>query len=139
MHSKQETRKVLACSFFEMAKSVNSGLQTVPITATNVELSRKAIDSALTHSLSTLTCCVRDDPAERLAFDADVNRSYVGGLERLEENPTVDVLDRLATTLEVSISDFFKQPRKGASPRKPMRAEGQAPSSLAELNRKERS
>ena len=36
---------------------------------------------------------------ERLAFDARVDRSYVGGLERREENPTVDVLDRLAKTL----------------------------------------
>jgi transcriptional regulator with XRE-family HTH domain len=59
---------------------------------------------------------------ERLAFDADVDRSYVGGLERLEENPTVDVLDRLATTLEVPISEFFKEPRQGAPPPKPMQA-----------------
>jgi transcriptional regulator with XRE-family HTH domain len=35
---------------------------------------------------------------ERLAYDAEVDRSYVGGLERREENPTVDVLDRLAAT-----------------------------------------
>jgi len=31
-----------------------------------------------------------------LAFDADVDRSRVGGLERREENPTADMLDRLA-------------------------------------------
>src|SRR6266478_4938926 len=48
---------------------------------------------------------------ERLAFDAEVDRSYVGGLEREEENPTVDVLDRLAKTLEIPISEFFKEPR----------------------------
>jgi transcriptional regulator with XRE-family HTH domain len=58
---------------------------------------------------------------ERLAFDSGVDRSYVGGLERLDENPTVDVLDRLAKTLDVSISEFFKQPRKGAAPPKPLR------------------
>jgi transcriptional regulator with XRE-family HTH domain len=58
---------------------------------------------------------------ERLAFDAEVDRSYVGGLERQEENPTVDVLDRLAKTLEVPVSEFFKQPRKGVSPPKPLR------------------
>lgn len=40
-----------------------------------------------------------------------VDRSYTGGLEREEENPTVGVLDRLAKTLGVSISEFFKQPR----------------------------
>ena len=58
---------------------------------------------------------------ERLAFDAEVDRSYVGGLERQEENPTVDVLDRLAKTLEVPLAEFFKEPRKGAQPPKPLR------------------
>src|ERR1039458_4052031 len=59
--------------------------------------------------------------AGRLAFDAGVDRSYTSGLERQEENPTVDVLDRLTKTLDVSISEFFKQPRKGVSPPKPLR------------------
>jgi transcriptional regulator with XRE-family HTH domain len=58
---------------------------------------------------------------ERLAFDAGVDRSYVGGLERREENPTVDVLDRLAKTLSVSLSEFFVEPPKGALPPKPLR------------------
>jgi transcriptional regulator with XRE-family HTH domain len=44
---------------------------------------------------------------ERLAFDSGVDRSYLGGLERGEENPTVDVLDRLAATLAVSLREFF--------------------------------
>jgi transcriptional regulator with XRE-family HTH domain len=59
---------------------------------------------------------------ERLAFDAGVDRSYVGGLERQEENPTVDVLDRLAKTLNVSVSELFKVPRRGTSPPKPLRS-----------------
>jgi transcriptional regulator with XRE-family HTH domain len=58
---------------------------------------------------------------ERLAFDSGVDRSYVGGLERREENPTVDVLDRLAKTLSVHVSEFFAQPVKGSSPPKPLR------------------
>lgn len=44
---------------------------------------------------------------ERLAFDAGVDRSYVGGMERGEENPTVDVLDKLAGTLAVTIAELF--------------------------------
>jgi transcriptional regulator with XRE-family HTH domain len=44
---------------------------------------------------------------ERLAFDAGVDRSYLGGMERGEANPTVDVLDRLAATLDVALADFF--------------------------------
>jgi transcriptional regulator with XRE-family HTH domain len=58
---------------------------------------------------------------ERLAFDSGVDRSYVGGVERQEQNPTVDVLDRLANTLGVSISELFKLPRKGALAPKPLR------------------
>ena len=64
---------------------------------------------------------------ERLAFDAGVDRSYVGGLERREENPTVDVLDRLAATLSVPIADLFIEPTKGSSPPKPLRS-GRRPS-----------
>jgi transcriptional regulator with XRE-family HTH domain len=58
---------------------------------------------------------------ERLAYDAEVDRSYVGGLERQVENPTVDVLDRLAKTLGVTVGELFKQPRQGAAPPKPLR------------------
>lgn len=58
---------------------------------------------------------------EKLAFDSGVDRSYVGGLERRAENPTVDLLDRLAKTLSVHISEFFAEPNKGASAPKPLR------------------
>lgn len=50
-----------------------------------------------------------------------VDRSYVGGLERREEDPTVDVLDRLAKTLSVPISEFFVEPAKGSPAPKPLR------------------
>jgi transcriptional regulator with XRE-family HTH domain len=59
---------------------------------------------------------------ERLAFDAEVDRSYVGGLERGEENPTVDLLGRLARTLKVPISELFVSPPRGASPPKPLKS-----------------
>lgn len=49
----------------------------------------------------------RDISQERLAFDSGVDRSYLGGMERGEENPTVDILDRLATTLSVPIVSLF--------------------------------
>ena len=64
---------------------------------------------------------------EQLAFDAGVDRSYVGGLERREENPTVDILDRLAKTLSVAVSEFFVEPAKGSSPPKPLKS-GRRPS-----------
>ena len=50
---------------------------------------------------------------ERLAYDAQVDRSYVGGLERQTENPTIDLLDRLSSTLDVPLGEFFAQPAKG--------------------------
>jgi transcriptional regulator with XRE-family HTH domain len=58
---------------------------------------------------------------ERLAFDSGVDRSYVGGLERQEENPTVDVLERLATTLKAPLAELFKLPAPGAVPPAPLR------------------
>jgi transcriptional regulator with XRE-family HTH domain len=48
---------------------------------------------------------------ERLAFDAGVDRSYLGGIERETENPTVDVLERLATTLAVPLAELFQEPK----------------------------
>jgi transcriptional regulator with XRE-family HTH domain len=58
---------------------------------------------------------------ERLAYDAEVDRAYVGNLERKAGNPTVDVLDRLAKTLNVGIDQLFKEPQKGSAQPKPLR------------------
>lgn len=62
----------------------------------------------------------QDISQEKLAYDAGVDRSYVGGLERREENPTVDILDRLAATLSVPLAEFFARPPKDASPPEPL-------------------
>jgi transcriptional regulator with XRE-family HTH domain len=57
---------------------------------------------------------------ERLAYDAEVDRSYLGGLERQTENPTIDLLDQLAVTLDVPSAEFFVQPAKGTAAPKPL-------------------
>ena len=57
---------------------------------------------------------------ERLAYDAEVDRAYVGSLERQTENPTIDLLDRLAATLDTPLAEFFVVPAKGASAPKPL-------------------
>lgn len=67
---------------------------------------------------------------ENLAVDADVDRSYVGRLERGIENPTVGVLDRLADALSVHVSELFLQPRAGEAAPKPLRS-GRHKSKLA--------
>jgi transcriptional regulator with XRE-family HTH domain len=49
----------------------------------------------------------KDVSQEQLAFDAGVDRSYLGGIERGEENPSVDTLEKIAAILVVEIRDFF--------------------------------
>lgn len=59
----------------------------------------------------------RNVSQERLAFESNVDRSYLGGLERGEENPTVDILDRLASTLGIPIGELFaSQKNTGKGP-----------------------
>ena len=58
---------------------------------------------------------------ERLAFDSGVDRSYVGGLERRTENPTVDLLDKLASTLSVPLYELFELPAEGDGPPRTLR------------------
>lgn len=50
---------------------------------------------------------------EKLATDARVDRAYLGGLERETENPSVDLLDRVAAALSVTITELFVQPKPG--------------------------
>ncbi|MCP1550192.1 transcriptional regulator with XRE-family HTH domain [Methylorubrum zatmanii] len=59
---------------------------------------------------------------ERLAADAGVDRAYLGGLERQAENPTVDLLDKVAEALAVPLGELFVAPAEGATPPLPLRA-----------------
>ena len=53
---------------------------------------------------------------ERLAADSGVDRAYVGGMERLSENPSIDVLDKLATALEVEVCELLATPTSNEMP-----------------------
>jgi DNA-binding XRE family transcriptional regulator len=57
---------------------------------------------------------------EKLAADAEIDRAYLGGLERQVENPTVDLLDKVAHALNVPLAELFKVPTAGESPPKPL-------------------
>jgi transcriptional regulator with XRE-family HTH domain len=46
---------------------------------------------------------------ERLAHEAEIDRSYVGRIERGEENVTIGVLEAIATALQVSVGTLFKE------------------------------
>ena len=41
---------------------------------------------------------------EELAFQAGINRNYVGQIEREEKSPTVDIIEKICISLEVSPS-----------------------------------
>jgi transcriptional regulator with XRE-family HTH domain len=57
---------------------------------------------------------------EKLAVDAEVDRTYVSRLERGLENPTVGVLDRLAVSLGIAVSEFLAKPNVGERRPKPL-------------------
>jgi len=46
---------------------------------------------------------------EDLADRADINRNYVGMLEREEHAATVDILEKLAGVLAVDPAEFFRR------------------------------
>ncbi|RXH33325.1 hypothetical protein XH84_10155 [Bradyrhizobium nanningense] len=43
----------------------------------------------------------RGIPQEQLAYDAGIDRSYMGRIEQKKDNPTIDLLDRIAVTLGI--------------------------------------
>jgi transcriptional regulator with XRE-family HTH domain len=44
---------------------------------------------------------------EELAFEADMHRTYVSGIERGRRNPTVTVVERLADALGAKTSELL--------------------------------
>jgi transcriptional regulator with XRE-family HTH domain len=58
---------------------------------------------------------------EALAVDAEIDRTYVSRLERGLENPTVGVLERLATALSSDIEGLFRVPRPGEPIPRPLK------------------
>ena len=50
---------------------------------------------------------------ENLAVDADVDRTYISGIERETFNPSIDLLERLAHALAADLAEFFVIPEVG--------------------------
>jgi transcriptional regulator with XRE-family HTH domain len=46
---------------------------------------------------------------EDFAHRAGLDRTYVSGIERGRRNPTLDIIHRLAQTLEVPAADLFAE------------------------------
>lgn len=45
---------------------------------------------------------------EKLAYEADLNRAYVGYIERGERKPSVETLNKLALSLKVPLFKLFQ-------------------------------
>lgn len=45
---------------------------------------------------------------EQLSFDADLDRTYIGSVERGERNISIINLNKIAKALNFQISEFFK-------------------------------
>lgn len=58
---------------------------------------------------------------EALAFDAEVDRSYISGMERESFNPTIDMLEKLARALSIDVAEFLTIPRGAAAKPKPLK------------------
>ncbi len=50
----------------------------------------------------------RGKSQEELAFDCNLHRTYVSGVERGVRNPTIVVLHKLAKGLKIDIAEFFR-------------------------------
>jgi transcriptional regulator with XRE-family HTH domain len=59
---------------------------------------------------------------EALAVDANVDRSYISGIEGRAFNPAIDLLDRLANALAVDVADFLVIPPPEETPPRPLRS-----------------
>jgi Predicted transcriptional regulators len=59
---------------------------------------------------------------ERLALESGIDRSYVGRVERGEENVTVDTLEALAKVLQVPVGRLFAELGPGEVRPLPLRA-----------------
>lgn len=66
------------------------------------------INRILSHNLRELRG-LRAISQESLALDADVDRTYVSQIERGTGNPSLRVLCKLASTLEVSLMELFQE------------------------------
>lgn len=58
---------------------------------------------------------------DKLAADAGVDRAYLGGLERQAENPTVDLLSKIAEALAVPLGELFREPAPGDTRPQPLK------------------
>lgn len=45
---------------------------------------------------------------EELAFECDLHRTYISGIERGIRNPTITIIDKIASALEIKMAQLFE-------------------------------
>ncbi|WP_370675561.1 helix-turn-helix domain-containing protein [Pleomorphomonas sp. PLEO] len=55
----------------------------------------------------------KDISQERLANEAGVDRTYVSRLERMLENPSIGILEKIANALAAHVSELLREPVAG--------------------------
>ncbi len=45
---------------------------------------------------------------EDLALEAEINKNYLSDLERGSRNPTLKVLEKIASSLDITLEELFK-------------------------------
>jgi transcriptional regulator with XRE-family HTH domain len=63
-----------------------------------------------------------DISQDDLGFQSELERAYVGHLERGKRNPTIVTIDKLAKVLTCEIAEFFVALPPDATPQKPLKA-----------------
>jgi transcriptional regulator with XRE-family HTH domain len=53
---------------------------------------------------------------EQLAFEAQIDLTYLGGIERGRRNPSLIVIARIAHSLQVKPADLVTEPLRAAEP-----------------------
>ncbi len=59
---------------------------------------------------------------ERLALAAEIDRAYIGRVERGSENVTINTLEAVARALSVPVAALLVEPAPDAAPPQPLRA-----------------
>ena len=49
---------------------------------------------------------------EKFAYEAEIDRRYMSDIENGRRNISLDILERICSTLHLSLSEFFKQVEK---------------------------
>lgn len=77
----------------------------------------------------------RNVSQEDLAYHAGIDRAYFGRIERALENPTLDLLDKIAKALSADVSILLLAPKAGDEPPKALRA-GRRPANVNSSKRR---